>query len=104
MPTSETKHYVLSLSPTARSAHERQSLTDPLNYKTPDLASLVAEVLSPVIEGQPGGKHLVKVSIQVEILSSEAKHETLPTPDLNWMATNSLISPSSEPKTTEIAY
>ena len=83
-----TSHYVLTLNPTNPSSYGQKGLVDPLNHDRPELVDLVAEAIAHL-----PGKHLVKVTIQVEIIASqpiEPAHNTMPVPDLSWAEENLL--------------
>ena len=58
-------HYILSINPQADKEWERYILRNPITGKHPDLTQAIAESI-----GQQPGSHLVKVSINVEILET----------------------------------
>lgn len=58
-----TKHYILSLNPTAKHDWDRCILRDPLTAKRPELAKLIAEAI-----GAEPGTYLVSVNIEVKVL------------------------------------
>jgi hypothetical protein len=58
-----TKHFVLSLNPTAQHDWERRTLRNPIAAERPDLADLIAEAL-----GEEAGDYLVSVNIEVKVL------------------------------------
>jgi hypothetical protein len=58
-----TKHYVLSLNPTAQHDWERCTLRNPIAGERPDLAGMIAEAL-----GEEAGDYLVAVNIEVKVL------------------------------------
>lgn len=58
-----TKHYILSLNPTAKHDWDRCILRDPLTAKRPELAKLIAEAI-----GAKPGNYLVSVNIEVKVL------------------------------------
>jgi hypothetical protein len=58
-----TKHYVLSVNPSAEYDWERCTLRDPITAERPELAQLIAEAV-----GGRSGSYLVSVDIQVNVL------------------------------------
>ena len=58
-----TKHYILSLNPTAKHDWDRCTARDPITSKRPELAKLIAEA----INAEPGA-YLVSVNIEVKVL------------------------------------
>ena len=58
-----TKHYILSLNPTAQHDWDRIILRDPITAKRPELAKLIAEAI-----GAEPGTYLVSVNIEVKVL------------------------------------
>jgi hypothetical protein len=78
----QSHHYVLTLNPSAPAEHQRLKLNDPLTYNRPDLADLVANAIAQV-----PGTHLVKVTVQVEIIQSEPIEPpgVLPACDTSWI-------------------
>ena len=58
-----TKHYILSVDPTAKYDWDRCTLRDPITADRPDLAALIAEAV-----GQAAGAYLVAVNIEVQVL------------------------------------
>ena len=58
-----TKHYILSLNPTAKHDWDRCILRDPITAKRPELAKLIAEAI-----GAEPGTYLVSVNIEVKVL------------------------------------
>ncbi len=58
-----TKHYLLSLNPTAKHEWDRCILRDPITAKRPELAKLIAEAI-----GAEPGTYLVSVNIEVKVL------------------------------------
>ena len=58
-----TKHYILSLNPTAKHEWDRCILRDPITAKRPELAKLIAEAI-----GAEPGTYLVSVNIEVKVL------------------------------------
>lgn len=58
-----TKHYILSLDPTAKYEWDRCTLRDPITADHPSLAGLVAEAV-----GEQPGSYLVAVNIEVKVL------------------------------------
>jgi len=58
-----TKHYILSLNPTAKHDWDRTILRDPITSKRPELAKLIAEAV-----GAEPGSYLVSVNIEVKVL------------------------------------
>ena len=58
-----TKHYILSLNPTAKHDWDRCVLRDPIAGKRPEIAKLVAEAI-----GAEPGTYLVSVNIEVKVL------------------------------------
>lgn len=70
-----TKHYILSLNPTAKHDWDRCILRDPITAKRPEIAKLIAEAIDAV-----PGTYLVSVNIEVKVLeqASVAQTEQLP--------------------------
>ncbi len=66
-----TKHYVLSLDPTAEYDWDRCTLRDPITAERPDLSQIIAEVV-----GQKTGAYLVSVNIEVQVLEQAANAES----------------------------
>lgn len=66
-----TKHYILSLNPTAKHDWDRCTLRDPITAKRPELAKLIAEAM----EAQPGS-YLVSVNIEVKVLEQASMSQT----------------------------
>jgi hypothetical protein len=64
-----TKHYILSVDPTAQHDWERYTLRNPITGERPELAGLIAEAV-----GSETGSYLVAVQIEVTVL------ETAPLP------------------------
>ena len=62
-----TKHYILSLNPTAQHDWDRCTLRTPITAERPDLASLIAEAV-----GADAGSYLVAVHIEVQVLEKAA--------------------------------
>lgn len=62
-----TKHYILSVDPTARYEWDRCTLRDPITADRPDLAALIAEAVDQI-----AGDYLVAVNIEVQILEQSA--------------------------------
>lgn len=60
---SMTKHYILSLNPTAKHDWDRCILRDPITAKRPEIAKLIAEAI-----GAEPGTYLVSVNIEVKVL------------------------------------
>ena len=58
-------HYILSINPQADREWERCILRNPITGQHPDLTQAIAESI-----GQQPGSHLVKVSINVEVLET----------------------------------
>ena len=58
-----TKHYILSLNPTAKHDWDRCVLRDPITAKRPEIAKLIAEAI-----GAEPGMYLVSVNIEVKVL------------------------------------
>ncbi len=58
-----TKHYILSINPTAKYDWDRTILRDPLTSKRPELAKLIAETV-----GAEPGTYLVSVNIEIKVL------------------------------------
>lgn len=77
-----TKHYILSLNPTAKHDWDRCTLRDPISGKRPELAKLIAEAI-----GAEPGTYLVSVNIEVKVLEQapmpQAEQLTLSTPELS---------------------
>lgn len=70
-----TKHYILSLNPTAKHEWDRCILRDPITAKRPEFAKLIAETI-----GAEPGTYLVSVNIEVKVLEQAgmAQVEQLP--------------------------
>lgn len=66
-----TKHYILSLNPTAKHDWDRCALRDPITAKRPELAKLIAEAV-----GAEPGTYLVSVNIEVQVLEQAPMHQT----------------------------
>jgi hypothetical protein len=62
-----TKHYILSIDPTAEYEWERCILRDPIMAVRPDFASLIAEAV-----GNETGSYLVAVNIEVKVLEKSS--------------------------------
>jgi hypothetical protein len=60
-----TKHYILSLDPTAKYEWERCTLRDPITAEHPVLAELVAKAV-----GDRAGSYLVAIRIDVQVLEA----------------------------------
>jgi hypothetical protein len=58
-----TKHYILSLNPTAKHDWDRCVLRDPITAKRPEMAKAIAEAI-----GAEPGTYLVSVNIEVKVL------------------------------------
>jgi hypothetical protein len=69
-----TKHYVLSLDPTAKYDWDRCTLRDPITAERPELAELVAEAV-----GKQSGSYLVSINIEVKVLEKAPAAKTKPT-------------------------
>lgn len=70
-----TKHYILSLNPTAKHDWDQCILRDPITAKRPEFAKLIAEAI-----GAEPGTYLVSVNIEVKVLEQAPmpKAEQLP--------------------------
>lgn len=68
-----TKHYILSLDPSAKYEWDRCTLRDPITADHPALAALVAEAV-----GEQPGSYLVAVNIEVTVLEQAAVETTQP--------------------------
>jgi hypothetical protein len=70
-----TKHYILSLNPTAKHDWDRCILRDPITAKRPEIAKLIAQAI-----GAEPGTYLVSVNIEVKVLeqASTPQAEQLP--------------------------
>ena len=66
-----TKHYILSLNPTAKHDWDRCTLRDPITAKRPELAKLIAETIA----AEPG-TYLVSVNIEVKVLEQAPMPQT----------------------------
>lgn len=66
-----TKHYLLSLNPTAKHDWDRCALRDPITAKRPELAKLIAEAV-----GAEPGTYLVSVNIEVKVLEQAPMYQT----------------------------
>jgi hypothetical protein len=66
-----TKHYLLSLNPTAKHEWDRCILRDPITAKRPELAKLIAEAI-----GAEPGTYLVSVNIEVKVLEQAPMPQT----------------------------
>lgn len=66
-----TKHYLLSLNPTAKHEWDRCILRDPITAKRPELAKLIAEAIA----AEPG-TYLVSVNIEVKVLEQVPMPQT----------------------------
>ncbi|NJP12219.1 MAG: hypothetical protein HC866_24425 [Leptolyngbyaceae cyanobacterium RU_5_1] len=62
-----TKHYILSLDPTAKYEWDRCALRDPITAEHPALADLVAQAV-----GERAGAYLVAINIEVKVLEETA--------------------------------
>jgi hypothetical protein len=62
-----TKHYVLTLNPSAEYEWDRCVLRDPITAERPELAQLVAEAI-----GKQSGSYLLSVNIEVKVLEKAA--------------------------------
>ncbi|NJN88212.1 MAG: hypothetical protein HC881_20365 [Leptolyngbyaceae cyanobacterium SL_7_1] len=62
-----TKHYVLTLNPSAKYEWDRCTLHDPITADKPELAELVADAV-----GGQSGAYLVSIEIQVKVLEQVA--------------------------------
>ena len=82
-----TKHYILSLNPTAKHDWDRCILRDPITAKRPELAKLIAEA----IEAETGS-YLVSVNIEVKVL------EQAPTSQAEQLPLNAAELPSTRPQ------
>lgn len=71
-----TKHYILSLDPTAKYEWERCTLRDPITAEHPALAEMVAKAV-----GDRAGSYLVAINIEVKVLE-EATIQPSPAPSL----------------------
>ena len=58
-----TKHYVLSVNPSAEYDWDRCTLRDPITAERPELAQLVADAV-----GKQTGSYLVSVNIEIKVL------------------------------------
>jgi hypothetical protein len=82
-----TKHYILSLNPTAKYEWDRCTLRNPITAQHPALADLVADAV-----GDRPGTYLVAVNIEVNVLefaaitSSQSSSELLEMPILPKLA------------------
>jgi hypothetical protein len=70
-----TKHYILSLDPSAKYEWDRCTLRDPINADHATLAGLVAQAVG----GQPGA-YLVAVNVEVQVLEAASEQVMLPAP------------------------
>lgn len=61
-----SKHYVLSLDPSAEYEWDRCVLRDPITAERPDLARLVAESLGDI----PSGAYLLSINVEVTVLEN----------------------------------
>jgi len=66
-----TKHYILSLDPTAKYEWERCTLRDPITAEHPALAELVAKAI-----GDRAGSYLVAININVQVLEEATSPST----------------------------
>lgn len=77
-----TKHYILTLNPTAKHEWDRCTLRDPLTAKRPELAKLIADTV-----GGSSGSYLVSVNIEVTVLDEaplpQVEQLTLSLPELS---------------------
>ena len=76
-----TKHYILSVDPTAKYDWDRCTLRDPITANRPDLAELIAEAV-----GETAGSYLIAVNIEVQVLEQTAptaQTKRLPPSDLD---------------------
>ncbi|MEP0791666.1 hypothetical protein NDI42_21805 [Funiculus sociatus GB2-C1] len=58
-----TKHYILTLNPSAQHEWDRCTLRNPITAERPDLAALIADAV-----GEEAGSYLVAVHIEVQVL------------------------------------
>ncbi|MDX2100637.1 MAG: hypothetical protein SFW36_22895 [Leptolyngbyaceae cyanobacterium bins.59] len=58
-----TKHYILTLDPSAKYEWDRCTVRNPITADRPDFAHLLAEAV-----GQESGSYLISVEIQVQVL------------------------------------
>lgn len=77
-----TKHYVLTLDPSARYDWDRCTLRDPITAERPDIAALVAEAV-----GSQPGAYLVAVKLEVQVLEKTVDCQTQPLPALQELTT-----------------
>ena len=61
-----SKHYVLSLDPSAEYEWDRCVLRDPITAERPDLAQLVAQSLHDL----PSGSYLLSINVEVTVLET----------------------------------
>lgn len=87
-----TKHYILSLNPTAKHDWDRCSLRDPITAKRPELAKLIAEAV-----GAEPGTYLVSVNIEVKVL------EQAPMQHVEQLSLNAAELEFAHPKLQEAA-
>ena len=78
-----TKHYILSLNPTAKHDWDRCILRDPLTAKRPEIAKLISEAI-----GAEPGTYLVSVNIEVKVL------EQAPTQQAEQLPLTAAVSPA----------
>ncbi len=86
-----TKHYILSLNPTAKHDWDRCILRDPITGKRPELAKLIAEAI-----GAEPGAYLVSVNIEVKVL------EQAPMPQAEQLALGAAEFPPAHPQLQEL--
>jgi len=86
-----TKHYILSLNPTAKHDWDRSILRDPITGKRPELAKLIADAI-----GAEPGAYLVSVDIEVKVL------EQAPMPQAEQLLLGATELPSSHLKLQEM--
>lgn len=86
-----TKHYLLSLNPTAKHEWDRCILRDPITAKRPELAKLVAEAI-----GAEPGTYLVSVNIEVKVL------EQAPMPQLEQLPLTAVELTNTHPQLQEL--
>jgi hypothetical protein len=86
-----TKHYLLSLNPTAKHEWDRCTLRDPITAKRPELAKLIAEAI-----GAEPGTYLVSVNIEVKVL------EQAPMPQTEQLPLSAAELPHTHPQLQEL--
>lgn len=87
-----TKHYILSLNPTAKHDWDRCILRDPITAKRPEIAKLIAEVI-----GAEPGTYLVSVNIEVKVL------EQVPAPQAEQLPLSAVEYNSDRAQLQELA-